>query len=140
MAIAYTTSDAPSDALVSTVDKGLEEYNFSVAPSLTDVKPLAASATDNGKLIGGAIGRTWGQCCELLELWVESEFRSSGVGSGILICFENQARQRGCRTFYLTTLSFQAPDFYRKHGYESIASIAGYPNGIIKYLMLKTEA
>ena len=40
--------------------------------------------------------------------------------------------------FYLTTLSYQAPAFYRKHGYEVLAEIAGYPNGIIKYLMHKS--
>ena len=42
--------------------------------------------------------------------------------------------------FYLTTLSFQAPDFYRKHGYVSLAEISGYPNGITKHLMHKTGA
>lgn len=141
MAITYTTADEPSDAVASAVDKGLDEYNFSVAPSLSEVKSLAASATDDeGKLIGGAIGRTWGQCCELLELWVAPESRNNGVGSGLLIKFESHARQRGCKFFYLTTLSYQAPGFYRKHGYDPIASIAGYPNGIVKYLMLKTEA
>ncbi len=42
--------------------------------------------------------------------------------------------------FYLTTLSFQAPEFYRRHGYTTLAEISGYPNGIIKYLMQRTEA
>ncbi len=141
MPITYTTSDEPFGALVSAVDKGLDEYNLSVAPALAEVKSLAASATDaDGKLIGGAIGRTWGLCCELLELWVAPDSRRLGVGSDLLIKFENHARQRGCTAFYLTTLSYQAPNFYKKHGYESIANIAGYPNGIVKYLMLKTEA
>jgi ribosomal protein S18 acetylase RimI-like enzyme len=62
------------------------------------------------------------------------------VGSRLLHEFEERARGRGCDVFYLTTLSFQAPDFYRKHGYEVLAQISGYPNGIIKYLMQKTEA
>lgn len=48
-------------------------------------------------------------------------------------------RARGCSTFYLTTLSFQAPDFYRRHGYAVLASIAGYPDGIVKYLMRRDE-
>jgi hypothetical protein len=39
--------------------------------------------------------------------------------------------------FYLTTLSFQAPEFYRKHHYVVLAQISGYPNGIAKYLMHK---
>jgi GNAT superfamily N-acetyltransferase len=140
MPITYTTSDAPSEQLASAVGTGLDDHNLSVAPSLNDVKPLAAAAMDeDGQLIGGAIGRTWGLCCELLELWVAPEARKTGIGSGLLIRFENHARQRGCTSFYLTTLSYQAPDFYKKHGYTAIASISGYPHGIVKHLMLKTD-
>jgi hypothetical protein len=42
--------------------------------------------------------------------------------------------------FYLTTLSYQGPEFYRKHGYGDLAQISGYPNGIVKHLMHKIEA
>jgi GNAT superfamily N-acetyltransferase len=80
--------------------------------------------------VGGAVGRTWGRCCELLQLWVEEDFRSMGIGTRLLRQFEEHARQRGCDIFYLTTLSFQAPVFYRKHGYTSLAEISGYPDGI----------
>ena len=108
---------------------------------LGDVSPVAAFAAEpSGKVIGGAVGRTWGRCCELLQLWVTPEHRASGVGSRLLRDFEDRARGRGCNVFYLTTLSFQAPDFYRKHGYEELARIDGYPNGIVKYLMGKTDA
>ena len=141
MPIIYTSSDEPTEALASAISKGLDEHNLSVAPSLSEVKSLAASAEDEGgRVVGGALGRTWGLCCELLELWVDTEFRNLGIGSGLLIKFESHARQRGCKSFYLTTLSYQAPEFYKKHGYEAIASISGYPDGITKYLMFKTEA
>ena len=52
----------------------------------------------------------------------------------------SHARTRGCGIFYLTTLSYQAPDFYRHHGYEVLARIDGYPDGIAKFLMHKAEA
>ena len=42
-------------------------------------------------------------------------------------------------TSVLTTLSFQAPEFYRRRGYEVLAQISGYPNDIVKYLMYKSE-
>ena len=70
------------------VDAGLEAHNCAVAP-LADVTPMAAFAADpSGKVIGGAVGRTWGRCCELLQLWVTSEHRASGVGSRLLREFE----------------------------------------------------
>lgn len=62
------------------------------------------------------------------------------MGSRLLQEFEAHAARRGCNVYYLTTLSFQAPDFYRKHGYASLAEISGYPNGITKHLMQKTVA
>ena len=60
-----------------------------------------------------------------------------GVASRLLRQFEQRAASRGCDVYYLTTLSFQAPEFYRKRGYASIAEISGYPDGITKYLMYK---
>jgi ribosomal protein S18 acetylase RimI-like enzyme len=137
-ALFFSTFDTPPDAGVLAVDNGLEEYNLSAAP-LSEVKQLASFATDSsGHVVGGAVGRTWGRCCELLQLWVEPNFRSTGVGSRLLRQFEEHASRRGCNVFYLTTLSFQAPNFYRKHGYASLAEISGYPNGITKYLMHKS--
>lgn len=90
--------------------------------------------------MGGAVGRTWGRCCELLQLWVAAEHRAGGVGSRLMREFEGRARQRGCDVFYLTTLSYQAPEFYRKHGYDVLAQVSGYPQGIVKFLMHKIEA
>ena len=140
MALAFTTTDTPPEDKLLAVDAGLEQHNYAVAP-LTEVSQLAAFATDDhGVVIGGAVGRTWGQCCELLQLWVAPEHRSNGVGSRLLREFEAHARTRGCSIFYLTTLSYQAPDFYRRHGYSVLAQIAGYPNGIVKFLMHRAEA
>lgn len=131
--------DAP-EALLRAVDQGLEEYNLSVAP-LREVKPLSAIACDpEGRVQGGAVGRTWGACCELLQLWVAADLRSQGLGTGLLQQFEHSARGRGCTVFYLTTLSYQAPDFYKKNGYAVTAQITGYPEGIRKYLMQRVES
>jgi GNAT superfamily N-acetyltransferase len=138
-ALLLTTSDAPSEEALRVVGAGLDEYNLAVAP-LNDVRPLAAFASQpSGEVVGGAVGRTWGRCCELLELWVAQDYRGEGVGSQLLAEFESEARQRGCSVFYLTTLSYQAPEFYQERGYRVLAQIAGYPNGIVKYLMHKAE-
>jgi ribosomal protein S18 acetylase RimI-like enzyme len=75
----------------------------------------------------------------LLQIWVEADSRRRGVGSELLRLFEDRARRRGCRIFYLTTLSFQAPEFYRKRGYKTLAEITGYPNDIRKYLMHRVD-
>ncbi len=132
--------DSAPEALLQVIGNGLDEHNFKAAP-LHDVKSLATVASDeNNVVIGGAVGRTWGKCCELLELWVSEDHRHRGVGTALLLEFEEQGRHRGCSNFYLTTLSYQAPEFYKRHGYATLAKIDGYPQGIVKYLMLRSEA
>ena len=42
---------------------------------------------------------------------------------------------RGCRTFYLETLSFQAPRFYVSLGYRVVYELAALPHGIVKFTM-----
>lgn len=140
MPLSFSTTDTPQDDQLLAVETGLEQHNHAAAP-LAEVTPLATFATEaSGTVAGGAVGRTWGQCCELLQLWVAQSHRGQGVGSQLLLAFEAGARRRGCRTFYLTTLSYQAPGFYRRHGYQVLAQIDGYPDGIVKFLMHRVEA
>jgi len=136
-ALSFSTTESPAQADLEAVDAGLDDYNETTVP-LDGVRQLAAFATDaEGRLAGGAVGRTWGRCCELLQLWVDERHRHAGVGSRLMHDFEAGARTRGCSVFYLTTMSFQAPVFYRRHGYDVLARIDGYPDGIVKYLMHK---
>ena len=119
------------------VDDGLGAENEEAAP-LQDVERLAAFARlSTGEVIGGAIGRTWGECCELQQVWVNREHRRKGVATRVVKAFEEEASSRGCRTFYLETFSFQVPQLYRKLGYEVGFELAGFPDGIVKYLMVK---
>jgi len=135
--ISISTHDdcPPQEAAI--VDAGLDAHNNAAAP-LHEVTPLSCFARlPSGEVIGGALGRTWGRCCELQQLWVAERHRDQGIASRLLRQFEERARTRGCDTYYLTTLSFQAPGFYRKHGYATAAEISGYPLGITKHLMVK---
>ena len=80
-AVECKSSDEPSRTELAAIDEGLESHNHSLAP-LDGVKQLATLAKDGeGRLLGGAIGRTWGRCCELLQLWVDSQHRGLGIGT-----------------------------------------------------------
>lgn len=137
--ITYSVHDdaVPADALV--VDTGLGDFNDAAAP-LHEVRPLQAFARSaSGEIVGGAVGRTWGPACELLQLWVREDHRKHGVGTRLVREFERRAAQRGCRTFYLETLSFQAPDFYRALGYEVCHEHRWLPHGVVRYLMVRED-
>ena len=117
------------------VDDGLGDANLAAAP-LHEVRALGCFAHDDGGgVIGGAVGRTWGECCELQQLWVQPEHRGGGLGTALLRAFEARAAERGCRLVYLETFSFQAPEFYRRLGYETVHANAHFPHGISKHLM-----
>lgn len=136
-AVAITVhDDLPRDE-TQRVDDGLGQANDQAAP-LHEVVPLSCFAKDeSGAVLGGAVGRTWGGCCELQQLWVEPAHRCKGIASRLVREFEARARERGCESFYLETYSFQAPEFYRSLGYVVDHALAVYPHGIVKYLMVK---
>ena len=121
----------------SLVDNGLGDANEAAAP-MHEVRALSAFArAPSGEVIGGAVGRTWGECCELQQLWVAPAQRRQGIGARIVHEFERRAQARGCRTFYLETFSFQAPSLYRSLGYEVTHELHGFAPGIVKYLMVR---
>lgn len=135
--LCWHVGDALPADVAAAVDGGLGNYNDSRAP-LGEVVPLAVAARRaDGAVIGGAIGRTWGACCELQQLWVDDGWRGRGAGSGLMRRFEAHAARRGCRIVYLETFSFQAPPFYAALGYRELARIDGFPDGIAKFLMQK---
>lgn len=110
------------------VDAGLDAFNAQTA--LVDVRPLACLArADDGHVLGGALGRTWGACAELQQLWVQQDRRRAGLGRALLQRFERAAAQRGVRQVYLHTFSFQAPAFYARQGYREALRLSGYTGG-----------
>ena len=118
------------------VDAGLDAFNHEAAP-LHEVRRMSCFARDaDGTVIGGAVGRSWGDACELQQIWVDRAHRGHGLGSELVRRFEALGRHRGCRTFYLETFSFQAPDFYRRHGYRVAAEVRAFPHGIVKFVMV----
>lgn len=139
-AIAITTHDdvPPGDA--AAVDAGLGEYNDAAAP-LHEVRRLACFARLGSRpVIGGAVGRTWGECAEIQQLWVDPAHRGQGIGARLVRAFESAAAARGCRAFYLETFDFQAPRFYEKLGYRIAFTLDVYPRGVVRHTMVRNDA
>ena len=138
MSFHITRHDDPPAEAAALIDAGLAAYNEAAAP-LHEVRPLCCVArSDEGAVLGGAIGRSWGPCCELQQLWVHPAQRRQGIGRGLVRAFEDLGRRRGCSVFYLETFDFQAPALYRSLGYEVVHAHAVYPHGIVRYLMVRS--
>ncbi|MFF3845608.1 GNAT family N-acetyltransferase [Streptomyces sp. NPDC002328] len=104
--------------------------------------PLHVWALDEaGALAGGLVGHTWTTWLHVAHLWVDARHRGRGLGSGLLTEAERVAgEERGCRRARLETWDFQAPRFYRRHGYEVVCVIEDYPPGITEYTLTKRLA
>ena len=91
-AIAITVHDSHPPAETALVDGGLGASNEAAAP-MHEVQPLSCFAkSESGDVLGGAIGRRWGPCCELQQLWVDPAHRHEGVATRLIREFEAHAR------------------------------------------------
>ncbi|MDI2588727.1 GNAT family N-acetyltransferase [Psychrobacillus sp. NEAU-3TGS] len=78
---------------------------------------------ENDHVCGGLIGEICWNWLEIQILMVNEDLRKSGLGTKLLLEAEQVARDNQCDFIKLDTLSFQALDFYQKHGYEVYGSI-----------------
>ena len=91
----------------------------------------------NGNIIGGILGGTYWGWMYVDILWIHENHRYKGIGSKLLREAEKEDIRIGCHHVHLDTMSWQAPEFYQKHGYEVIGILPDIPNGNQKYLLMK---
>jgi GNAT superfamily N-acetyltransferase len=104
-------------------------YEFkSSATGIADGEWLAFFVRERDRIVAGICGNTWGGTCELRQFWVEQSKRGRGLGTKLFEAAE-EARRRGCSQIVLMTFSFQAPAFYKRHGFEVLATIEDHPRG-----------
>ncbi|MGW2491043.1 GNAT family N-acetyltransferase [Streptomyces sp. NPDC001606] len=124
----------------------LRDTNTAASPVLRALRgtpgerevPVHVWALDaSGDLAGGLVGHTWTTWLHITYLWVDARHRGAGLGSRLLSEAERVAAGRGCTGARLETWDFQAPDFYRKQGYEVVGVIPDYPPGITEYTLTK---
>jgi len=129
------TEPNPED--VRRLDERLYAFNVQTT-GITDGKLLALFLRDkDGAAVGGIYGWTWGATCYVRYLFVPAEMRKQRHGSDLMHAVEAEARARGCRQIVLQTHDFQAPEFYRRLGFEITGRVEGYPHGHQYLTMVK---
>jgi ribosomal protein S18 acetylase RimI-like enzyme len=115
----------------------LNEHNIEQVGPANHV-PLWLFARDpSGKVQGGVRGQTYWSWCTIDVLSVAEPHRRQGIGSRLLAKTEEIARARGCVGIRLDTTSFQAPEFYHRHGYTEFGRIEDYPPGHTRHWFMK---
>ena len=133
-----TLTDAPDREAEHAIESGLARYNAEQA-GIADSRPLAVlvsdSATDN--VVGGLLGRTSLGVLFVDLFFLPDALRGHRLGSRILQLAEDEARRRGCEAAVLYTISFQAPEFYERHGYRRFGTIDCQPPGTSRIFLSK---
>jgi GNAT superfamily N-acetyltransferase len=129
----------PTPEEVQYLEDRLYEFNES-ASGIAGGEWLAFFVRDQGRIVAGICGNTWGGTCEVRQFWVEQSQRGRGLGTRLFQAAEQEARRRGCTQIVLMTFSFQAPSFYERHGFEILATVDDHPRGHRNVLMRKRLA
>jgi len=121
------------------IEEGLNAFN-DLMTGINDRKPLSVliKSTKTGEVLGGMQGRSSLGLLFIDLFFLPPELRKMGLGTDILNRFENEGRRRGCTAAFLYTISFQAPDFYKKNGWEEFGRIDCEPEGTSRIFMKKS--
>lgn len=100
-------------------------YRYNAAQTgVADRAPIGAELTDSsGKVLGGLWGRTELGVLFLDMFFLPPHLRGQSHGQRLLGAVEDEARKGSCKRAVVETSSFQAPGFYRHHGYEEFGRV-----------------
>ena len=125
--LVYRITDDGNEQDIADIYEMLKEYNLSNREQSENV-PIGIFVEDeNNRKMAGLTGETFGNWLCIQYLFVAEHLRREGVGSKLLKAAEQEALRRGCRYAFVDTFSFQAPMFYKKHGYKEAFTLNDYP-------------
>ena len=130
-------NDKPTEHEIAYVRESLMQFNEARVGADGHSPLILVEYDADGTVIGGLLGGTYWGWMYVDILWVDEKYRQKGIGSKLLAEAEREAMRRGCHHVHLDTMSWQAPDFYQKHGYEVIGILPDIPSGHQKYLLQK---
>ena len=92
---------------------------------------------DGEKFIGGVTGFIKSDWLYVKELILGDAYRGKGLGYKLMKKAEEYACKKGVFGMYLKTFSYQAPEFYKKCGFEIVATFYNMPKGHQTHILQK---
>jgi GNAT superfamily N-acetyltransferase len=134
----FILTDAPGEQVQAVIRGGLSDYNVQQA-GYRDARPLAVLVSDpeTRQVVGGLLGRTSMGLLFIDVFFLPGNLRKHGLGSRVIRAAEDEGLRRGCSRVFLTTVTFQAPGFYKRQGYEVLGRIECDPPGHTRICMTK---
>lgn len=131
-------TDSIDEAFLSVLQEGLRGYNEEQGGA-ADLKPIQVKVRDpeTGTLAGGHSGRTSRGVLFIDYVYLPESLRGSGVGSRMLAMAEHEGKRRGCSKAVLFTITFQAPEFYKRLGWKVLGEVVPEPPGATRIYLTK---
>ena len=129
--------DKPEESAWGTIGGGVHNFNLQQAGDNNFQRLCFVLQAPDQEIVGGILGEIYWGWFYIDLLWVKDELRGCGHGNRLLTLAEDEARQRGAKNAYLDTFSFQAPDFYKQHGYQVFGELPNFPMGHQRYFFTK---
>ncbi|MBS1664628.1 MAG: GNAT family N-acetyltransferase [Bacteroidetes bacterium] len=123
--------------VIELLEDGLYRYNSEKTGRHDGLNFSRVVKDEENNIIAGISGWTWAGSCEITHLWVSPTFHQHGIGTHLLQSAEAEARKQHCQTILVRTFSFQAPEFYKKHGFSLAHTIDDFPSGHGYHILIK---
>lgn len=91
--------------------------------------PFGLLAYSQGTLVGSLIGKVFLNWLHVDMIWVDEGLRRKGLGTKLMDLAKQAATTMQLSGIEVWTQSWQAPEFYRKLGYEELAAIEDFTPG-----------
>ena len=129
--------DKPEESAWEIIWQGLQSFNIQQAGETKFQRLCFAFHTPNQEIAGGTLGEIYWDWLHVDLMWVKEELRGRGYGLRLLLAIEDEARRRGAKNAFLDTFSFQAPEFYKQHGYRVFGELPDFPSGHQRLFLTK---
>lgn len=127
----------PEQSAWGIIGRGVHQYNLQQAGEDNGKRICYILQGPDEEVAGGVIAELhWGWLYIDL-MWVREDLRGRGYGRELLSFAEEEALNRGAKHAYTDTFSFQAPDFYKKFGYQVVGELQDFPVGHQRYYLMK---
>lgn len=110
--------DEEDGAIGDFIHEGFTKYGKQCGVTLNYDEFCFAAEDSEGKIIGVITGRAYYNEVHIGDLIVDERYRGTGLGSRLVHAAEDAYRGKGYDVVTLTTFGFQAPEFYKRLGYE----------------------
>ena len=98
---------------------GKEFDKFATQNGVTcNYRPFNFIAKEDNKVVGIITGHSYYTEVHIGDLIILEEYRNKHIGTKLVETVENYYKNKGFENINLTTYNFQAPEFYKKCGFE----------------------